>query len=443
MWRIIRQFHKATSFFCLAAALVSPGVLGQSQSPTDSTRLADAPPDSMPRTTSGFVFTDIELSPEGVTAYDSSGNQWSYDFDRGQFVAGSDTRGAETGGREERSRDEAVEPVESRCIEEKIVDYPALKAVYVGWDEYVDGDIVAYNRVTVKGWVRGSVHSFNKTILVTSSGQVDGNVRAPEIVIRPGGIVYGEVIEIPPYTIPIDIIDNQLATEGIWVVFGFTLALTLIVFLVSSLAPRQMNNMTGCVLKYPAKSLLIGLLFVLLMPAIIVLVAITVVGLVVIWLVPIAYLVAFALGMAASGFQLTGPLVRRYAGMTLGSMGTSLAGVLMYMVVWTVVALLLGADTSGYSGYHGLGIFLLVVAIVGTTYPLLTGTGAAVLTRFGFRQYVSSRVRETTSAESAPAPAPPPIPKGPPPTRGRSIEPPTGPSASEKTGGGQAGQIEK
>jgi len=395
MWRIIRQFHKATSFFCLAAALVSPGVLGQSQSPTDSTRLADAPPDSMPRTTSGFVFTDIELSPEGVTAYDSSGNQWSYDFDRGQFVAGSDTRGAETGGREERSRDEAVEPVESRCIEEKIVDYPALKAVYVGWDEYVDGDIVAYNRVTVKGWVRGSVHSFNKTILVTSSGQVDGNVRAPEIVIRPGGIVYGEVIEIPPYTIPIDIIDNQLATEGIWVV------------------------------------------------AIIVLVAITVVGLVVIWLVPIAYLVAFALGMAASGFQLTGPLVRRYAGMTLGSMGTSLAGVLMYMVVWTVVALLLGADTSGYSGYHGLGIFLLVVAIVGTTYPLLTGTGAAVLTRFGFRQYVSSRVRETTSAESAPAPAPPPIPKGPPPTRGRSIEPPTGPSASEKTGGGQAGQIEK
>ena len=203
------------------------------------------------------------------------------------------------------------------------------------------------------------------------------------------------------------------------------MTLSLIVFLTASLAPRQMTNMTNCVTQHTARSFLFGFLFVILMPAIVILVAVTIVGVLVVWLVPIAYLVALALGMGASGFQITGPLMRRHFGMDPGQVATSLAGVLMYMVAWAIVALLLGSDRDGSSGYYGLGVFLLVVCILGTIYPLVAGVGAAVLTRFGFRPYIGQARVQAPGTEAAPAPAPPPIPEGPEPTR-RPTVPPTG-----------------
>jgi len=409
MKRIAQHFQLAAFIFCLSVMLVPMSVQGQAGDESNSGQPAES--------AVANIFTDIELSPEGVIAIDSAGNQWTYDFELEQFVEGDLGQG-ETGGRRETgTREEKIDPVEIRCIEEKTVDFPALRAVYVGRDEYVDGDILASGRVTIKGWVKGRVQSFNKTVLVTATGQVDGDIKAPEVVIKPGGVVLGEVVESPRLDIPIDRFDDQLATEGIWVVFAFTLTLTLIVFLTASLAPRQMTNMTDCVRQYPTRSFLLGFLFLILMPAIVLLVAVTIVGILVVWLVPIAYLVALALGMGVSGFQITEPLVRRHLGMSLGPVATSLAGVLMYMAAWTVVALLLGSDHDGSSGYHGLGIFMLVISIVGTVYPFLTGIGAAVLTRFGFRPYVSRAEAQIPATESAPAPAPPPIPEGPAPAQ--------------------------
>ena len=432
MKRIAQHFNLAAFISCLSVVLVPMSILGQAG---DESGL-DWPTESeLTR-----VFTDIELSPEGVTAFDSAGNQWIYDFELEQFVEGDLVQG-ETGGRRETGEgDEDIEPVEVRCVEEKSVDYPALKAVYVGTNEYVDGDILAFGRVRIKGWVKGNVQSFNRTVLVTATGQVDGDIKAPEVVVKPGGVVLGEVIESPRLDIPIDRFDDQLATEGIWVVFAFTLALTLIVFLTASLAPRQMINMTDCVTQHPTRSFSFGFLFLILMPVILLLVAVTVVGLLV---VPIAYLVALALGMGVSGFQIARPLVRRYLGLTLGSMATPLVGVLMYIVPWAVVALLLGSNYDESPGYHGLGIFMLVISILGTTYPFLTGIGAAVLTRFGFRPYVGRADAQAPTSEAAPAPAPPPIPEGPAPVRRSSPAPSDNPTPPENSGGNRRGPMAK
>ncbi|MCD6249527.1 MAG: polymer-forming cytoskeletal protein [candidate division Zixibacteria bacterium] len=418
MKRTAQYIYLAMFIFGLFMILIPMSAQAQANEEPNS----DQPSESVV----GNTFTDIELSPEGVIAFDSADNKWIYDFELEQFVE-DDRDQDETGGqRETGSREERVDPVEVRCVEEKIVDLPALRAVYVGRDEYVDGDVLASGRVTIKGWVKGRVQSFNKTVLVTATGQVDGDIKAPEVVIKPGGVVLGEVVESPRLDIPIDRFDDQLATEGIWVVFAFTLTLTLIVFLTSSLVPRKMTNLTDCVCQYPVRSFLLGFLFLILMPAIVLLVAVTIVGILVVWLVPIAYLVALALGMGISGFQITGPLMRRHFGMNLGSVAISLSGVLMYMVAWAVVALLLGSDRDGSSGYHGLGVFMLVISILGTIYPFMTGIGAAVLTRFGFRPYVGSAEAQAQTTEAAPVPAPPPIPEGPAPVR-RPLPPPEPP----------------
>jgi len=355
------------------------------------------------------VFVEIELTNEGVVAYDSAGDRWTYDFEALSFVPAQAGAARESVDREGGGRRERVEPVEIRCTEEKIVDYPSLTAVNIGHDEYVNGDIKSYGRVTVKGWVKGSIQSFNKAVLITSTGQVDGNVKAPDVVVKDGGVVKGTIVETPPYEIPVEVIKTGLSSAGIWVVFGFTLALSLTVFLISALAPSRVASVTACVVDYPLKSSLIGLLFVFLIPVIIVLVILTVIGVLVVWLVPIAYFIAFALGVCATSAQLLAVVMRRLGKLNPGMPTASIVGIAFYMGLWTLVALAFHPNAAEPSG-----ILLLLLAIFATCYPVFAGTGAVVLTRFGSRSYLSRRESARPSGEPAPVPAPPPIPQAPP-----------------------------
>jgi hypothetical protein len=376
-----------------------------SEIPMDELQPAPAYSDSV----KPLIFVEIELTNEGVVAYDSAGDRWTYDFETLRFVPGEAFATGESGGREGEERGEKVEPVETRCTEEKSVDYPSLTAVYVGRDEYVNGNIKSYSRVTVKGWVKGSVQSFNKTVLITSTGQVDGDVKAPEVVVKNGGVVKGEVVETPPYEIPVEVIRTGLSSAGIWVVFGLTLGLLLVVFLLSALAPSRVTNVTACVVGHPVRVSLIGLLFVFLMPVIIVLVILTVIGVLVVWLVPVAYFVAFALGVCATSAQVLAILARRLGKSNPGMPTASIIGIAFYMGLWALVALTFDPNTA-----DAPGVLFLLLAIFATCYPVFAGTGAAVLTRFGSRSYLSRRESAHPSGEPAPAPAPPPIPQAPP-----------------------------
>jgi len=357
------------------------------------------------------VFNEILLTEEGITAIDTAGYEWYYDFAEEVFVPGilpidiTDTRGLE---RTNRTGDETS--IEDRCTEEKEVK-PFERSVWVGYDEYVDGDIIAYGRVTIKGWVKGDVKSLRKRVLITESGRVDGNVEAPKVIVRDGGAVLGEINEVGS---PLELKDitRPFSADGLVVVLSLTAFLLFFGFLTVSLMPKQIRNFEQCLNQHKVKTFLLGLLFVILMPAILALVMITIVGLLVLPFIPLVYAFALGLGIVTFGNMLGGQFSRKYLGGEKSMLLQSMLGILLLMALWFVVAVLLGAsdDVS-----HGFGIFFLVISILLTSFPILAGVGAALLTRFGFKEYrLFAGGREQPGASYAPAPAPPPIPDGPP-----------------------------
>lgn len=366
------------------------------------------------------IFNEIELSPEGIVAYDTSGNRWVYDFSLEAFVPGElASTGPETG----ESGGEAtmaIPPVEERCIVPKTVK-PYQREVLVGYDEYVDGDITAYGRITVRGWVKGSILSYNGMVEVTESGQVNGDIMAPKVEVQPGGTVYGEITQTGSLTdLPRDVLSYSFSAGGLWVVTGFTIFFLFGGFIAITLASRQVNRFRQCIAKYPVKSFMIGLLGTVLMPMVILFVVITIIGVLVVPFVPLVYIIAFTLGIVTFSQIVGGSLVSKYSSRKVGAMLSFVVGLAMLMALWYVVAILLG---SGDSVSYGFGIFFLVLSITYTSYQICAGVGAAILTRFGFRDYVSFDDRVRTAGEATRPPAPPPIPKVPP-----IVRPPEPPS---------------
>jgi len=347
---------------------------------------------------SELLFNELQLSPEGVIAYDTLGNRWRYDFDSGIFVPSRVS--------DEYIPEVTIDPVEIRCTEERRVQAYEKKSVLIGYDEYVDGDIVAYGRVTVKGWVKGDIQSINKRVVVTESGQVDGGIKAPEVIVKDGGVVLGKQITTTAFDIP--------AVEGfpydfLVAVISLTVFFLVFGFLVVQLMPRQLENFRECMCQHRVKTYLLGFLFVILMPIIVLLVMITIVGMVVVIFVPILYVIVFAFGIIAFGQTLGDSLSKRIWGSKKSLLFSAILGVFALMLPWIFTSLLFN---SANEVQFGFGVFFLVISIILSTFPVFSGVGAAILTRVGFRKYVSFGDR--LAQEPNLAPAPPPIPDKPP-----------------------------
>ncbi|UCE24258.1 MAG: polymer-forming cytoskeletal protein [Candidatus Zixiibacteriota bacterium] len=360
----------------------------------------EAPDDYAPSDT---VFQEIRLSSDGVTAVDTGGYDWYYDFTRGSFVAGI-VEDADLRDQPGEPRDAAGDymRVEDRCTEEiKVKSF--VGSIIVGYDEYVDGDIIAYGRVTVKGWVKGDVTSLDNRVLVSRTGRVDGDIMASDIVVKDGGIVLGEQLPVPVLPRgPTDI-------DGLIIVASFTVFFVFCGFLIVTLMPRQLGNISSFLETSKIKAYFIGLFFVMVMPVVILLLAVTIVGVVLIPLVPFVYLFAILLGLVAFGEKLGRLVSGRLAGGSGSALFKSEIGILALMGLWFVTAILLSSTFAP----EGFGILFLVVSICISSYPILTGVGAAVMTRFGFKTYTSWRERHKREGVG-PTPAPPPIPKAPP-----------------------------
>ena len=260
--------------------------------------------------------------------------------------------------------------------------------------------------MTVRGWVKGNVQSFT-TVVVTGTGQVDGDIRAPKIDIKEGATVLGEVSETP---IP------KFSTAGIWVVFGFFIFLILFTWIIIALAPQQVRRVDTCIKRYRSRSFVMGFILIILMGPIMAAFALTIVGLIVTLLLPFAYLMAVALGIVSYSMSISRVTIGRLLARPWGMMYQAFLGLLLFSILWFLVAYLKGAADPTMQGF---GTTLLVISILITTYPVCTGLGATFLTRFGFSDYVSYRDRTAPGGRSAPAPAPPPIPKAP-----RTVPPP-------------------
>jgi hypothetical protein len=368
------------------------------------------------------IFTEIKLTPEGVVAVDTGGNQWSYDFEKDTFVPRASLGRRGRVGEGKGALEATAAPVEQRCTEEKTVK-PFQRSVLVGYDEYVDGDIIAYGRVTIQGWVKGNVQSINGRVLVAESGQVDGDIKAPEITVKQGGKVEGKRITTNPFLdFPTEALGKSFSGDGLIVVLSLTAFLLMIAFLAESLIPRQMSNIRACMGEYKARSFLLGFLLLFLSPLVILLMIITVVGIVLVPFLPLAYVIAGSLGVITAGAAIFDSLGRRFGKERPNQIVSALAGTGIFMLVWVAVAILLGSADEVSQGF---GIFFLVVAILVTAYPFCSGIGAALLARFGFRVYESYRTRHPGASGEAPMPAPPPIPQAP-----SIVAPPTPPRSS-------------
>ncbi len=386
----------------MAATLLALSGAGSVRAQTTETPASQLPIDT--------VFEKIQLSEEGVIAVDTSGREWYYDFETNTFVQGAlpdDRRPDVQRGWADFRMDET--PVEERCTEEKKVE-PFDRKITVRENEYVDGDIIALDVVTVKGWVKGNVKAIRKRVLVAASGRVDGDIEAPRVIIKDGADVRGKVSEVDS-PLELEDITQTFSADGLIIVLSFTLALLFFGFLTVSLMPRQMRNVDVCLSSYKLKSFFLGLLFLVLMPALMAMLLITIVGIIFTPLVPLLYLIAIGMGMVTFGNRLGRQFFTRYLGREKSMLLQSLLGITLLMSLWFIVAILMGA---GDEVSRGFGIFFLVVSILLTSFPVLAGVGAAVLTRFGFRECKPWDSQAGDSGTSqAPMPAPPPIPDSP------------------------------
>ena len=354
------------------------------------------------------MFTDVRLSPEGVTAVDVEGVHYRYDFDKEKFVVGASGDQSGEVGSEAVPREGSDVPIEERATEQKVLKR-IEQQVIVGYDEYVDGDVIAIGRVVVKGWVKGNVTSYRKRVLVTETGRVDGDIRAPSVVIKDGGVHLGRIYE---ETSPLDVdIPGEFRAAGIIVVASFAVALVALAFIAVLVFPRQYNNLYYCQRFFAGRSLSLGLVMTILMPFVTLVVALTIIGLFVIPIIPLAYGVAYLLGVVGFGQVIGRKVSERFLGGERSIAFHAVLGTILFMWPWIAASALMTSAAGGF--WYGLGVFLLVVSIVFSCYPILTGLGAALLTRFGLRSYRLSRKSREVSDDSE-TPAPPPIPKAPP-----------------------------
>lgn len=385
------MFYKKSMLILALVCLTSFSIFAQSE--TVLATQQDASIDTL--------FSEIYLTEDGVAAIDIDGDDWHFDFELDMFVSGLLERSAAQEGQKE------AEPVEKRCTIEKEIKSLTTKGVIIDVDEYVDHDIIVFERVTVKGWVKGDITSYNNRVIVKSTGQVDGNINAPNIIVRDGGVVLGELnedyLELPKFP-------TKLQDNGFLVIVIIMSTLCVFLFLIIALIPKKLEIVSDCFNKYKLRSTLLGILFFFMMPLVVALVAITIIGIVVVPFVPFVYMFASILGITAFSYTIGNLVFGRFLSSGNKVFMKSLLGFSLFAISWIIgITYMTGSDASGM---FGVGIFFFVISVIFSIVPIFGGIGASVLTRFGMRPYSSWKDKIAKNPQSS-TPAPPPMPKGP------------------------------
>ena len=368
------------------------------------------------------IFNEIILTERGVVALDTAGNDWYYDFTLDKFVKGTIPQ-------TEDIIDEIAPVVGDQLpVEERAVNLKQIKNfksnIIIETDEYVVQDIIATGRVTVKGWVKGSIRALDNRVLVTSTGQVDGDVIAPTVIIRDGGVVLGEVVE-GEDAINIPSFPTEFSEVGMVVIIIIMLFMFITIFMLNALMPKKLQVIADCYSNYTIRNTILGFLAFIMMPLVIILVVITIVGIPLALFVPLVYLSAGIIGIACFSNNLGGRISRRFLGGDKNRYFQTFVGFSIFAIIW-ILGISLFTGNPEDSPEFGFGVFLFVLSIVITFVPFYGGIGASLLTRFGFRPYKSWKDKHASDGPS-PAPAPPPIPTVP-----DINPPPPGPHSPDK-----------
>jgi len=214
---------------------------------------------------SDTIFNEILLTEEGVIAVDTAGYEWYYDFEYSSFVAGFQPIGDAAGEVFVPGSEYGNIPIEERATIRKRLKQFELGSVTVREDEYVAGNIISFGKVTVKGWVKGSITSADR-VLVTETGYVEGDIKASRVVKKDGSVILGEITET---TMPLDIetFTPGLGHKFLLVMSIVTAVFLLFGFLIFTLMPGQVATMQSCILKHTGRSTGLGLILILALPS--------------------------------------------------------------------------------------------------------------------------------------------------------------------------------
>ncbi|UCD95107.1 MAG: polymer-forming cytoskeletal protein [Candidatus Zixiibacteriota bacterium] len=362
------------------------------------------------------TFIELHVTPEGAYGVDSSGEEWEYDFSQDRFIK-EDSKGTKTVFTKRRKTAEPPEVLEppdlgdlpERILTSRKISGLKLGAVTVDADERVRGPVVALGPVTVRGKVVGDVISYRK-ITVTSTGEITGDARAPEIVKMRGGVITGSRIETELPAVPeLDIFAENSYT-ALTVNIIILVALLVCGLLLVAVSSGAVKRVKTCIEASFVRSFFVGLLaWFAFVPAFALLI-LTIIGIpVALVALPLATLLAVILGIAGLG-QFVGEKMSRYLGQAGKSqLGHVILGIIVLNAFWLLMSLFLIKPGSVSQGFATLFLVLsIVIWGIGTS----VGVGAAILTRFGSRDRrrpVTVQVEVGTTTPPPPPPTPPPL----------------------------------
>jgi cytoskeletal protein CcmA (bactofilin family) len=254
--------------------------------------------------------------------------------------------------------------------------------VVIGRNEIVHGDVVVFGgSATVYGQVEGGVVTVKGDVKLASTSRIDG-----DIVCIWGNAEVDEGVTAGKTTVLnfgkwFQNSFNKKPSHR-WVVFFdvFRIMLLLVIAaLIVSAFPKQTGAVTGRVQSQYARSLITGLVAVFLIPAVFLILLVTIIGIPVALLVlPLVIAAGFLLGGTAVAFRI-GQLVCEQTGWKCKS---SVLLVGAGIVLLECIAFL-GKLTSLASPALGKVFFLFSAFVFLCTY--IPGFGAVVSTRFGTR----------------------------------------------------------
>lgn len=270
--------------------------------------------------------------------------------------------------------------------------------VEIGRGEIVEAHIlVTDGDIDVAGRIEGSVITLQGDVQIQDGGHVSGDVLAPHGRIQRRGIIEGRAIARGREASARSAGEALQATgSGLVSVIGIVLALCALGFGAAHLTPAALETGSETVNGAFGRSMAAGLLGqALLVPTLVTLVvglALTVVGIIVVPFAVAAFAVLVILAGAVGVFAVLRALGERIVerqplGIDLraDSAFTQLvAGLVPFAVIWALAVLLHWAPVAG--------TVLLVAAIAMTWLAFTAGFGAALLSRLGTRDSFTGRI---------------------------------------------------
>jgi hypothetical protein len=265
--------------------------------------------------------------------------------------------------------------------------------------ERIEGDVVAvFGSVTIHGEVTGSTVAVFGRVVLDSTAHVEGDAVAVggALEAAPGSVVNGQ-------SVSLDFLPFSWGVPGLPFMIGALLVMVLaslfIGWLMQLLFADRLMRAAVTASRRTGMSFFLGLVSAPLMVIAGVLLLITVIGIPLALLLPIAYLLLTCAGQLAGSYVLGSKLMRRPLGQPW-SFAPLAAGILFVGAFFMAGALL--SSSGGVARSAALFFDLLgLLLVMGLT---VIGTGAILLSRLGGRP---AEVRAHPESVIAPPPAPP------------------------------------